>query len=283
VIRRIDSTLVGALLATALLYAGVASAQGNAAQVRVEMYQGLRTVEIPKAEYDLVIDVTPLLSGEAPAPGTDLMPLAKDFAEKLGAVLPSGTQPRLHAFHRLGASGGACPEGKGQVAAARLIDEALAKRQAAGASDSRVVVVTDFNDECAVALCASAQRVNQAGGWVDTVQIGPGSAPACLASLAPSSAEPRGLFGTAAPTLPAFRVEQSSIGEGKPSTIAGRGTVQSGAVSVPAGLWSIVVELEPEERIGPVLLQPGERVKVRLMDFPVSAPGRREWTVEGEP
>jgi hypothetical protein len=51
-------------------------------------------------------------------------------------------------------------------------------------------------------------------------------------------------------------------------------------VTAAAGLVALEVDLTPMERVGPFRLRPGERVLVRLLDFPGASPPDRAWQVE---
>jgi hypothetical protein len=141
-----------------------------------------------------------------------------------------------------------------------------------------MVLVSDVSAVCAPLLCAAAQRLAASGTWLDLVQIGPGTPPACISELQVAPSSPAFLNAQSAP---AFRVETLETASQARSVLA-RGSAQGVPVAVSPGLRMIVVELSPEEQIGPVLLQDRQRTRVRLMDFPLSAPGRREWVVEVE-
>ncbi len=254
------------------------------AQVRVEVYQGLRPGTIPDPELDVLVDVTPLLGpDEVPGPETDLTPLAEAFATRVASLLPVGqTKTRYHGFHRTSGSeapAATCPEPDRETFAVNALDALREKLAASSAQSARVVLVSDVTSECTPLLCAAAQRLAAKGIWLDLVQIGPGTPPSCLSELKVAGTSPGFLSPQASP--PAFRIE-SLESSAAPRSVLARGNAQGSPVAVTPGLRMIVVELSPEEQIGPVLLQDRQRTRVRLMDFPLSAPGRREWVVEVE-
>jgi hypothetical protein len=251
-------------------------------EVRVEVYQGLQGGTIPDPELDLLIDVTPLVGpGETPAPGADLTPLAESFAGRIASLLPPGqAKTRYHGFHRLGSADAApkCPE-SGETFASQALDGLREKLASSGARAARVVLVSDVSGECKPLLCDAAQRLTSSGTWLDLVQIGPGTPPQCIQELRISEGTTPAFLGAGEP--PKFRVESLESSATARSVLA-RGSAQGPPVAVNPGLRMIVVELSPEEQVGPVLLQDGQRTRVRLMEFPLSAPGKREWVVEVE-
>ncbi len=254
------------------------------AQVRVEVYQGLRPGTIPDPELDVLVDITPLLGpDEAPGPDADLTPLAENFATRIASLLPVGqSKTRYHGFQRIRSSdapASTCPEPDRETFAVAALDALREKLAAGGTQGSRVVLVSDVSSECTPLLCAAAQRLAASGTWLDLVQIGPGTPPPCIADLKVATSSPTFLNGQSA--APAFRIESLASPAG-PSSVLARGNAQGTPVAVSPGLRMIVVELKPEEQIGPVLLQDRQRTRIRLMDFPLSAPGRREWVVEVE-
>ncbi len=262
---------------------GSRSIAAGEAQVRVEVYQGLRPGTIPDPELDVLVDITPLLGpDEVPGPETDLTPLAENFAGRIASLLPSGqSKTRYHGFQRLGSSDAApqCPEPNRETFAVVALEALREKLAAEGAESARVVLVSDVSAECTPLLCATAQRLAASGTWLDLVQIGPGTPPPCIAELRVAANLPA--FLKAKSSTPAFRVESLESPTQARSVLA-RGNAQAEPVAVSPGLRMIVVELSPEEQIGPILLQDRQRTRVRLMDFPLSAPGRREWVVEVE-
>jgi hypothetical protein len=252
-------------------------------QVRVEVYQGLRPGTIPDPELDVLVDITPLLGpDEVPGPTTDLTPLAESFAGRIASLLPAGqSKTRYHGFQRIGGSetAPACPEPDRETFAVAALDALREKLAAAGTPSARIVLVSDVSAECTPLLCAAAQRMAASGTWLDLVQIGPGTPPQCLSELRVTPSSPA--FLKAQASTPAFRIETLETST-QPKSVLARGNAQADPVAVSPGLRMIVVELSPEEQIGPILLQDRQRTRVRLMDFPLSAPGRREWVVEVE-
>ena len=251
--------------------------------MRVEVFQGLRPGTIPDPELDVLVDITPLLGpDEVPGPETDLTPLAESFASRIASLLPAGqTKTRYHGFERIGGSETApvCPEPDRETFAVVALDALREKLAAAGTRSARVVLVSDVSGECTPLLCAAAQRLAASGTWLDLVQIGPGTPPPCISELRVAATSPA--FLSSQTSAPAFRIETLESAAQQRSVLA-RGNAQAGPVTVAPGLRMIVVELSPEEQIGPILLQDRQRTRVRLMDFPLSAPGKREWVVEVE-
>ena len=261
---------------------GSARVAPGEAQVRVEVYQGLRPGTVPDPELDVLVDITPLLGAdEVPGPEADLTPLAESFAGRIASLLPAGqSKTRYHGFQRVSSAQAqdVCPEPERESFAVAALDALREKLAAAGSLGSRVVLVSDVSAECTPLLCAAAQRLTATGTWLDLVQIGPGTPPPCIAELKVGPTSPAFLNAQAA--APAFRVESLESAATARSVLA-RGNAGT-PVAVTPGLRMIVVELTPEELIGPILLQDRQRTRVRLMDFPLSAPGRREWVVEVE-
>lgn len=280
---QVAALLSAALAGSCATPSDPANVAAGEAQVRLEVYQGLRPGTIPDPELDVLVDITPLLGpDEVPGPETDLAPLAESFADRIASLLPAGqTKTRYHGFQRLGSSEGApsCPEPDRETFAVAALDALREKLAAAGTQSSRVVLVSDVSAECTPLLCAAAQRLAATGTWLDLVQIGPGTPPPCIAELRVAARSPA--FLNAQTPVPAFRIETLETATQARSILA-RGNAQSGPVAVSPGLRMIVVELTPEEQIGPILLQDRQRTRVRLMDFPLSAPGKREWVVEVE-
>jgi len=79
---------------------------------------------------------------------------------------------------------------------------------------------------------------------------------------------------------PAFRVEVLDPAKSGPGRTLATGVAGGPAVRVPSGLVRVVVEVSPVETIGPLQLPPGGAAKIRVMDFPLSAPDERAWIVE---
>jgi hypothetical protein len=260
---------------------GLRPVKAGESQLRVEVFQGLQGGTIPEPELDVLVDVTPLLGpDEVPGRDTNLSPLAESFAGRIASLLPAvQTKARYHGFHRLGNTDApsTCPE-PGDTFASQALDALAGQLASSGAQKSRVVLVSDMSGECTPRLCESAQRLTSSGMWLDLVQIGPGTPPQCIQELQLSGPQPSFL---AAGEAPKFRVESLESAATQRSVLA-RGDAQGAPVTVEPGLRMIVIELSPEEQIGPVLLQDRQRTRVRLMDFPLSAPGKREWVVEVE-
>jgi hypothetical protein len=165
--------------------------------------------------------------------------------------------------------------GEGSIAIA--LREVQTELDAAGATPrARIVVFSDAEPACGGDLCAAARGIVGAGGWVELRAAGDAPAPACLAALRPS-APPSWASALTAPPRPSFRVVAA---EGDVATILASGEAGSGPVAAPAGLVALDVDVRPPERIGPFRLPEGERVRVRLLDFPGASPPQRAWQVE---
>jgi len=170
------------------------------------------------------------------------------------------------------------PEGEASVATS--LQEIQTELDAEGATRrTTVVVFTDLEDTCGGDLCAAAESLVQAGGWVDLRVVGDAPTPACIAALRPSLALPGRAASYLSPPPPHFRVVAD---EAEGHSVLASGQAGSGAVTARAGLVALEVDLIPPERIGPFRLREGETVRIRLLDFPGTAPPERTWQVERE-
>ena len=257
--------------------------RAGAAGIRVEIYGGFEGGAAVPPPSHLIVDVTPLLgSAEPPAANADLTPLAKELAEGLLAPLPGEASPSLHPFHRMAPRPQAttCPIRGAKTQASDLIGE-LRRGVLSGeaARGSQVILALDFTEECTPLLCQRATELASAGVWIDVIQVGRGEPPSCLESLPEIPAvEPPGLRegATRAPRM--FRVEQLRP-DGSTTRILANG--RAGAtVSVDPGVHIVVLEGQPDIVIGPFELGVGQVARVRVLDFPMSAPEARSWTVE---
>ncbi len=260
--------------------------QPGAAEIEVEVYRGLSAGTLPQGTSHLLVDVTPMTyPDDRPREEAALAALANRMLQQLELELPTEADRNVYPFLRASSAESeapACPsDPQKQTYASVAIDQirtVLAGRLLL--DGARVWLITDLSSECAPLLCSAAERLIQQGGWLDLVQVGTGAPPNCLSQLRPSSRQPSALTAVGSQPAPSFRIE-SVVAEGTPRVLA-RGTAQGPPIEVGVGYRAIVVETQPEERIGPIELRPGQRVRVQLMDFPVSAPSAREWKIEVE-
>ncbi len=288
--RRYAILAACALLATSCAAGIDATPVGNAAaELSVEVYSGFASTSpalVPPAVH-FVVDVTPLLDPERPlAPLDEQQRLAQNL---LAPYLESHTDlafnpSGVHVFHRLERGPGdtcADPTSGQSFAATRALtrlQEELA--QASTSSDVRVVLLTAFDTECAPRLCEAAGSLAERGAWLDVAAVGSDArVPACFASLRPGAKAPIGWLASWSPAKPpAFTVEAVGAADAAPRVIA-EGAAGS-SVRVAPGLRRIRVALDPPELVGPIQVQPNQRLRIRVMDFPLSAPGERAWQVE---
>ena len=256
----------------------------DASQIRVEVYRGVTDAAIELPRPHLVLDVTPMIESSRPVEGQDLMQPAQQMLARLRLGPTAAGQPLVHPFHRSAPapSDEACPANPQAMshASGALMSLSRELARASSLDGAQVVLITDLSTECAPALCAAASELVAQGAWIDVVQVGPGKAPACMEEIRPSLTEPASLRGTLHAEPPKFRIE-SAPSDGGPDAVL-RGTAQDPALDVAPGYHMVIVEMEPEEIIGPVRLQRGDRATVRVMDFPLSAPDAREWSIEVE-
>lgn len=154
---------------------------------------------------------------------------------------------------------------------ARLADERRLAR-------SRVVVFSDLGGECGGDLCDELSQLVAGGARVDLVVLGPAQTPRCVERFE-AIASWRSQGEERAP--PRFRVE--TLGSAGTRRVLARGRADGTPVHAPGGRAAIVVELEPELRVAPVVLAPGVVGRLRVLDFPALDPPAREWRFEREP
>lgn len=144
----------------------------------------------------------------------------------------------------------------------------------------RVVIVSDFGDECARprAACEWAERLVADGAEMDLVVVGDRPLPSCWRRI---TAPARGL-DVAAPAPPEVRVEWTETTrlnrEPRSAVMPAEGQLE-----LPAGAVRIVVGLDPPEIVGPLLLPEGAVTRVRVLDFPALSPPVREVFVDTLP
>jgi hypothetical protein len=148
---------------------------------------------------------------------------------------------------------------------------------------TRLVLLTDLESQCGGDLCAEARALAEAGVRLEVVALGDAPVPPCLAALQARRADPRRPAPHSAPPPPRFEIHalggRAGVRAASPLAL---GRAGEEAVEVPAGLITMVVELEPPEVVGPFRAEPGSSVRVRLLDYPGASPPTRIWRVERE-
>jgi hypothetical protein len=279
------------------------------AQVSLESYHGLTAAKEPATSLprrlDILVDLTNSMS--QPSDGeSSLAAEARRQASKLLLSLPQGTEITLRAQgHHAEAScahperlagpsiptlrtafvrqlEGLEPRAEGSLAAALAgIREDLEQEKAI--RRTRVVVFTDLESHCGGDVCKEARALVEAGARLEIVALGEAPPSPCLAELETSLEAARAPWPRLAPPRPRFVIHASkeAAGGSDPVPVA-RGRAGEGPVEVPAGLLTMVVELDPPETIGPFLVEPGSSARVRLLDYPEARPPTRLWRVERE-
>lgn len=263
------------------------------ARLEVEVLHGF---SVPPARgsrverVEILLDVSASLRGPAPAPYA----VAKAGALRLLEQLPASTPVELAI---LGSSGPACGRSvragasedgpsrealRARVAAAEPVGEgslaeALAslRRDGEAGGARRVVVFSDLGEECGGDLCQAIEGLLATGARLELVVVGEAPVPACAERLAqavaPSEASPAGV----APEAPGLRVEAQHASRGR--VVLAEGRADGRALELAAGIATLVVELDPPARIGPLLLSPGALTRVRILEFPYLEGRVREW------
>jgi hypothetical protein len=85
--------------------------------------------------------------------------------------------------------------------------------------------------------------------------------------------------GATAPPAVAFRV-LAAEDDAEAGRVVATGRTGEGAVSVPAGVVTLAVDLDPPERVGPFRLEPGDAARVRILDTFDAALPSRIWRIE---
>jgi hypothetical protein len=144
----------------------------------------------------------------------------------------------------------------------------------------RVVVVSDLDgataDPCGGDLCEAARRLVAAGAWLEVAPAGTAEPPACLTTLLPSPARPVSVPAGGVGDAPAFSVATSASADG----VVAEGRAGAGAIEVPPGLLTLVVQLDPPEQIGPFRLDPGESARVSVLESVEGGVATRTWRLE---
>ena len=253
--------------------------ESGTGEIVVIAYTGLSRPEGPllAPPVSLIADVTSLAepNGRIEASAEDQLALARRMARELlpersGAV-------SLVPFDRLGerpTSECAAPRG---AWAASAIDRLRLQREG-GEAPARAVLVADIARECEPDLCRAGRDLVDTGVWLDVVSMGSTLPPPCLRGLRPAASFPGPRVRALTPQAPRFRVERSEIGAER--SLLATGVADGRPVRVAAGRVRVVVELDGEESVGPFSVAPGERARVRVQSFPLSARTERSWVVE---
>jgi len=305
--------ILGATLAAAAAWlascASPSAGPVGVAQVSLESYRGLPAPEegataLPR-RFDILVDLTESMG----RPGGDGRPLASNAysrAAELLHSLPQGAEITLRAQgHQAGPScalpqrlagpaiptlrtafvrqlEGLGPRSEGSLPAA-LAHIRLELEREEAVRRTRVVLFTDLDSHCGGDFCAEARALLEAGAQLEVVALAEASVPPCLAELQASRARSHRQSPRFAPPPPLFRIHTTEAGGEKfdPAPVA-RGRAGEEPVAVPAGLITMVVELDPPEIIGPFRVEPGKSARVRMLDYPQARPPTRIWRVERE-
>jgi hypothetical protein len=281
--------LLGLLAACA---AGGASRGSGSGELVVQVYSGFTSSApaLAPAPAHLIVDVSGMLEPGAAAAADEQRRLAQSLivpylARHPGIGLESAA---VHVFRRTAAapgdaSGASCsdPSSGASLAAAQALgrlEQELAEREAA--RNARVVLFSTFESECVPQLCEAAARLVERGAWLDVVAIqSDARVPACLASLRPAPQAPIPWLASWSAAKPAsFRVETVAAPGAEPRVLA-EGTAET-PLRLEVGLHRIRIALDPPEIIGPIQVRSDQRLRIRVLDFPLSAPGERTWTVD---
>ena len=305
--------ILGATFAAAAAWlASCASAPtqpAGVAQVSLESYQGLPAAEervpsLPR-RFDILVDLTESMA----RPGGDGRPRASNAysqASELLRSLPQGTEITQRAQgHQAGNSSalpqrlagpaiptlrsafvrqleGLGPRTEGSLPAALARIRLELERQRA-VRRTRVVLFTDLDSHCGGDICAEARALVEAGAQLEVVALAESPVPPCLAELQASGAKALRRSPRLLPPPPLFRIHTAEAGvEGFDPAPVARGRAGEEPVEVPAGLITMVVELDPPEMIGPFRVESGKGARVRLLDYPQARPPARIWRVERE-
>jgi hypothetical protein len=174
------------------------------------------------------------------------------------------------------------PHSEGSLAAA-LAQIRLELQREEALRRTRVVVFTDLESRCGGDVCEEARALVEAGARLKVVALGEAPLPPCVAELQASRAPSHPRSTRFVPPPPGFFIHATRAGaeEFEPAPVA-RGRSGEGPVEVPAGLLTMVVDLDPPETIGPFRVEPGSSARVRLLDYPQARPPTRIWRVERE-
>ncbi len=240
-----------------------------------------------QARVALVIDASASMGGAA-AEGVTRLAAAQIRAEELLDALPAGallsidaagsecgTTARVASPTRdAGAARAAVRSlsARGEGSLAEALQSVARDLAAEGSLDgARIVAFGDLDDRCGGDLCAAVRSVAASGASLDLVVLGGRSTPDCVAEASAGPASPPA--GLVQPPAPAFEVRPGA----GPAVI---GTAGATPVRVPAGAASVTIGLDPPIEIGPLTLEPGAVLRIRVVDFPGLSPPVRDWTVD---
>ena len=274
------------------------------AEVSIEIFPGFGTREpIPAAKperVEVLLDVTTSLRAD-PAGATKFL-AARRAAARFVHGLPDTTQLRVRA---LGLTPGrSCesasllaarqstrshaalaaqieslvPAGEGSLAVA-LAELRGVLAEGGDLERTRVVVFSDLGSECGGDLCTATELLLEAGARLDFVVLGDAEAPACFGALVP--AEP----WQEAPGLdpPEYRIVAYDPSPEREPFLLAKGRADGSQQRVPSGPVTIELGLAPPALIGPLVLSPGTRTRVRVVEFLDLDPPVREWVWATEP
>ncbi len=263
------------------------------ASIQVELLQGFATPQgdAPPERVEILVDVSQSMQADAGA-GVPAYQAALAAASRLIESLPKATAVGVSA---VGARAGECrssravgssragkprrslleklgelePKGEGSLAGSLDI---LAAGLGSEKGAWHVAVFSDLDQQCGGDLCQAVDALVSAGARLELVAIGEAPVPDCVRSFAFRDAP----APARRPGPPRFRVEATPSGGGKPVTVL-RGRADGAPLELPAGTGTLVLDLDPPARIGPLLFSPAALTRVRVIDFPQLGHRVREW------
>jgi len=187
------------------------------------------------------------------------------------------SDPRAALIGRIESSGEGGTVSESSLALA--VDGARRKLEArrVGSQPVQIVVFSDLADDCGGNWCDAVARAAGAGVNVDVVAMGDRDPSPCLEGIDVPAQRRARLSEGGTPVPPVFRVRGGTDGSGE---VLANGRAGSGPIEVPAGSVTVAIELEPEESVGPIRLQPGSHTRIRVVDFFQSKPPWREVFVQ---
>jgi hypothetical protein len=280
------------------------------ARLAVEVLQGFREPPAAAASraprVEILLDLTASMRAEV-ASGVTRALVARRLAERFAGALPGevelgarvlggragscrapGERAAAHAgesredwLRRLGAR---APTGEGSLAAAleALAAELAPAAAARDAREVRVAVFTDLGAECGGDLCSALAGLVAAGAPVDLVAVGGAPAPECAHQI-PAPGPPRLAQAAVPDPAPRFRVERAEGSGAGSSPVLAAARADGVARSLLAGPATVVIDLEPPARLGPIVFEPGRLTRLRILDFAGLEPPVREWSLETLP
>lgn len=285
---RMGGVVLGLLAACAAGGGGGGTGATGSGELVLEVYSGFASSApaLGPAPAHLVVDVGPMLGPGTPSlPDDEQRRLAQNLIVPYLARHPGvGFEAaEVHVFRRAALGPGetcADPAGTSLAAGQALAQLEQQLAQAGPGRSARVVLFSAFDGECVPQLCDAAARLVERGAWLDLVAIqSDARVPGCLSALRPAAQTPiPWLASWSAAKPPSFSVE-AVVAPGREARVVADG--KAGApLRVEAGLRRIRLALDPPEVIGPIQVRANQRLRIRVIDFPLSAPGERSWTVE---